>query len=175
MLDFASLNPTFYDATKPNKLNNPDKPSYPPYAIALCAQTGRVEHIRAFCYADDYRLQEDGKERNLIVAHYLHINTSNRDTQEVWNPEQVLAEALAERAEFLKKYPEYQSFQNEIDSMLDKAGSPENRMNVLAILMEAKLIELHGQLRDLNRILLRVQDNKNARLPQPALPQVNKH
>lgn len=110
------------------------------------------------------------------MAHYLQINTSNRNTREVWDPEQVLAEALTERAAFLKKYPEYQSLQDEIDNILDKAGSPENRMNVLAIMMEAKLIELHGQLRDLSRILLRAQkEDGNARLPQLALPQTNKH
>lgn len=88
------------------------------------------------------------------MAHLLQMNALKRDTEETWNPDQVLAEALAERAEFLKKYPELQAFQDEIDTMLDKAGSAENRMQVLAMLMEAKLIELNGELRDLNRILL---------------------
>lgn len=88
------------------------------------------------------------------MAHLLQMNALKRDTERTWNPDQVLAEALAERAEFLEKYPELQAFQDEIDAMLDKAGSPENRMQVLAMLMEAKLIELNGELRDLNRILL---------------------
>lgn len=91
------------------------------------------------------------------MAHRLHINTAQRKTLETWDPDAQLSDALAERARFLKKYPAYQSFQREIDHILDKAGTPENRMAVLALLMEAKLIELHDQLKHLNRVLLTVQ------------------
>jgi hypothetical protein len=73
---------------------------------------------------------------------------------EAWNPEKELADALAERALFLENHPEYKTFQNEINKMLDKAGSQENRMAVLAVLMEGKLIELQKELRHLNTILL---------------------
>jgi len=90
------------------------------------------------------------------VAHHLHINKANRNIEGDWNPEQLLAEALAEKALFLEKYPQYKPFQREIDEMLEKAGSPENRMAVLAMLMEVKLIDLHDQLKQLNRILLAV-------------------
>jgi hypothetical protein len=92
------------------------------------------------------------------VAHQLHINqTTPRDYDDSWNPDQLLAESLAERAQFLKKYPQYQPFQDEIDGLMDKAGSFENRMAVLALLMEAKLIEMHDQFRQLNRILVTVK------------------
>ncbi|MDA8140951.1 MAG: hypothetical protein M0036_20070 [Desulfobacteraceae bacterium] len=92
------------------------------------------------------------------MAHQLHINQiTPRDYSDPWNPDQQLIEALAERARFLEKYPQYQSFQNEIDELLDKAGTAENRMAVLALLMEAKLIEMHDQFRQLNHILLRVK------------------
>lgn len=90
------------------------------------------------------------------MAHQLKLNLNHKRTQSSWNPEKVLAEALAEKALFLDKYPEYKSFQREIDILLEKAGSPENRMTVLAVLMEAKLIELHEQLKSLNAILIDV-------------------
>jgi hypothetical protein len=67
----------------------------------------------------------------------------------------MLADALAEKALFLENHPRYKTFQKEIDKMLDKAGGPENRMAVLAVLMEAKLLELQKELRHLNAILLK--------------------
>jgi ubiquinone biosynthesis protein UbiJ len=70
-----------------------------------------------------------------------------------WNSEKALAEALTERAEFLKQHPKLLKFQNEIDRLLDKAGSSENRMIVLAMLMEGNVLELHKQFQNLKRIL----------------------
>lgn len=91
------------------------------------------------------------------MANQLHINQSARnDSDFEWNPDQLLAEALVERAQFLEKYPQYQQLQDEIDHLLDKAGSAENRMSVLALLMEAKLIEMHDQFRQLGRLLVSV-------------------
>ena len=87
------------------------------------------------------------------MANKLRLPLSQKRHDAPWNPETVLAQALAEKAEFLNQHPEYQKFQNEIDRLLDKAGSMKNRMAVLAILMEGKLIELHQQLQKLNRIL----------------------
>lgn len=69
------------------------------------------------------------------------------------NPEQLLAQAVAERDAFLEKYPQYKTFQQEIDIILDKAGTSENRMAVLALLLEAKLIQLHEELQHFNRML----------------------
>ena len=77
-----------------------------------------------------------------------------------WNPEKALADALAERDLFLETYPKYKPFQKEINKMLDKAGSRENRMAVLAVLMEAKMLELHKQLKELNAILIRASGQK---------------
>lgn len=88
------------------------------------------------------------------MAHHLHVKKHDRRTAQAWDPDQELEQALEQRALFLDKHPQYRSFQREIDGMLEKAGSAENRMAVLALLIEAKLIELHGQLTHLNRILL---------------------
>lgn len=71
--------------------------------------------------------------------------------------DRLLSQAIAERDQFLEQCPQYRKLQDEIDTMLDKAGSSENRMAVLALLIESKLIELHGQLQHLNRILLSAQ------------------
>ncbi|MBI5897554.1 MAG: hypothetical protein HZB24_16590 [Desulfobacterales bacterium] len=88
------------------------------------------------------------------MAHRLQINKDQRGARSTWNPDRLLAEALAERALFLEKYPQYREYQRQIDGMLDRSGSSENRMAVLALLMEAKLIEMHDRLKDLNRLLL---------------------
>lgn len=88
------------------------------------------------------------------MANRIRLQLPQRQEDDSWNPEIALAEALAERAEFLRKNPQYWKFQNEIDRLLDKAGSSENRMIVLAMLMEGKLIDLHRRLRQLNAIML---------------------
>jgi len=87
------------------------------------------------------------------MAHELKRQISPEKEPTSWDPEKVLADALAERALFLESNPQYRSFQREIDMILDKAGTSENRMNVLSMLMEAKLLELHEQFRHLNAIL----------------------
>jgi hypothetical protein len=97
----------------------------------------------------------------------LQIETDKRT--ETWNPEKALTDALAERALFLQNHPKYKPFQHQINKLLDKAGGPENRMAVLAMLMEAKLLELQKELRHLNTILLKATaqkrpQNQNKRL-----------
>lgn len=87
------------------------------------------------------------------MAHLLEVKKHDTTALPAWNPDRVLGEALAERERFLEKFPQYREYQRQIDSMLDRAGSSENRMAVLALLMEAKLIEMHDQLKDLNRLL----------------------
>ncbi len=87
------------------------------------------------------------------MANRVRFPSSQRRHDAPWNPETALAHALAEKAAFLNQHPEYREYQKEIDKLLDKAGSMENRMAVLAMLMEGKLIELHGQLQKLNGIL----------------------
>jgi hypothetical protein len=73
-----------------------------------------------------------------------------------WDHEKALAEALAERSRFLEKYPQYRKFQSDIDKMLDKAGSRSNRMAVLAMLIEGKLVEMSQEFKKLNSILTRM-------------------
>jgi hypothetical protein len=99
------------------------------------------------------------------MAHQLKLQISPNKRLKSWDPEKVLADALAERALFLNAHPEYKPLQREIDMLLDKAGTSENRMTVLAVLMEAKLIELHEQLKHLNAILIRAarQEGSNDR------------
>ncbi len=79
----------------------------------------------------------------------------DRPPDDRWEPERALATAMAERARFLETHPHHRNLQAEIDRILEKAGSHENRMAVLAFMMESRLIELHGHLQQLNRILVR--------------------
>ncbi|MBR9979504.1 MAG: hypothetical protein KFF50_00610 [Desulfatitalea sp.] len=97
------------------------------------------------------------------MAHRLHIpNTMRRQPAGPWDAERQLADALRDRAAFLEKFPQYREMQNDIDTMLDKAGTVENRMAVLALLMEAKLLELQGQLGALNRIVRRLAERRDS-------------
>ncbi|MBW1994168.1 MAG: hypothetical protein JRI77_06920 [Deltaproteobacteria bacterium] len=57
--------------------------------------------------------------------------------------------ASKERDALLKERPELRAFQKEIDWRLKCAGSFENRMAVLGIMMEANLKELQKQLKHL--------------------------
>lgn len=93
------------------------------------------------------------------MANKLRLQVSQRGHDVPWNPEKALTEALAERAEFLKQHPKFLKFQKEIDRVLDKAGNSENRMIVLAMLMEGKLVELHKQFQNLNSVLLSIPDS----------------
>jgi hypothetical protein len=97
--------------------------------------------------------QAENKER--LMANRVRPPSSRRHLDDTWNSESALAQALAEKAEFLDQHPEYREYQKEIDRLLDKAGTMENRMAVLAMLMEGKLLELHQQLQKLNGILIK--------------------
>jgi NAD-dependent SIR2 family protein deacetylase len=87
------------------------------------------------------------------MGRQIHLNLAHKVSKQPWDSETALQRALDERARFLEKYPQYRSFQQEIDRMLEKAGSVENRLSVIALLIEAKLVELHSQLKTLNHIL----------------------
>ena len=87
------------------------------------------------------------------MSNRVRLPSSQQRHDAPWNPEAALARALAEKAEFLNQHPEYRKYQKEIDRLLDNAGDMENRMAVLAMLMEGKLIELHQNLQKLNGIL----------------------
>ena len=92
------------------------------------------------------------------MAH-RYRNTAQSETRDKErNQATQLSRAIAERDRFLERHPQHRPLQQDIDRMLDKAGTPDNRMGVLALLMESKLMELHGQMQRLNRILLTEQD-----------------
>lgn len=65
--------------------------------------------------------------------------------------------ARLERDRLLKEHPHLQACQDEIDRMLAGAGSSENRMAVLGLMMEAKLNELKDQLSRLTQSLQAVE------------------
>lgn len=73
-----------------------------------------------------------------------------------WDHEKVLAEALAERSRFLEKRPQHRKFQSYIDKMLDKSGSRSNRMVVLAMLIEGKLVEMRREFNKIEGILTQI-------------------
>jgi len=64
-----------------------------------------------------------------------------------------LQKALAARDQFLANHPDYLPYQQEIDRILSKAGPRENRIAVLAMMMECKLNELSHQFQSLAGIL----------------------
>jgi NAD-dependent SIR2 family protein deacetylase len=89
------------------------------------------------------------------MGNQIQLNVRYKIPNQPWDPDEELHRAVNQRARFLEQYPQYKAYQHEIDRMLDKAGNSENRMIVLALLMEAKLVELHSQLKTLNGILCR--------------------
>jgi hypothetical protein len=66
-------------------------------------------------------------------------------------------EARKERDRLLEEYPDLREYQKEIDRRLDNAGSAENRMAVLAVMIEAKLKELQDELSHLSFVLQEVR------------------
>ncbi len=68
-----------------------------------------------------------------------------------------LVEALNAREKFLKEQPHLQSFQDEIDRILEKTVGFENRMSVLAFMIEKKLYELKDAFDNLRTATLKAQ------------------
>ena len=71
--------------------------------------------------------------------------------------QEILEEALKAREQFLKEQPHLQSFQDEIDRILEKTVGFENRMSVLAFMIETKLYELRDSIANLRSTALKVQ------------------
>lgn len=90
------------------------------------------------------------------MAHKLKFKAAETTSPSGWDHEKALADALAERSRFLEQYPKYAELQSEIDQMLDKSGSSDNRMAVLAMLIEGKLIEMSREFNKISAILLRI-------------------
>ena len=61
--------------------------------------------------------------------------------------------ARQERDRLLNEYPDLKEFQKKIDRCLENAGSSENRMAVLGIMIEAKLKELRDELSHLSVLM----------------------
>jgi dsDNA-specific endonuclease/ATPase MutS2 len=61
--------------------------------------------------------------------------------------------AREERDRLLNEYPDLREFQKRIDRCLDNAGSSENRMAVLGIMIEAKLKDLREELAHLSSLM----------------------
>jgi len=62
-------------------------------------------------------------------------------------------EARKERDRLIEEYPDLREYQKEIDRCLDNAGCAENRMAVLALMIEAKLKALQDELSHLSVVL----------------------
>ena len=71
--------------------------------------------------------------------------------------QEILEEALNAREQFLKEHPDLQPFQDEIDRIMEKTVGFENRMAVLAFMIETKLYELKDSIAQLESAPLEVQ------------------
>jgi len=69
-----------------------------------------------------------------------------------------LQEAIDARDKYLEANPNLQSYQDEIDRILD-ATDPKQRMDVLAIMMSGKLMEQKFEFEKLSSILAQCTDN----------------
>ena len=83
-----------------------------------------------------------GLKENVIMGRLIPSGTGNKEILKI-KGDQELQEfgkaALKERDALLEERPDLQEYQKEIDRLLDNAGTPENRMTVLALMMEAKI------------------------------------
>jgi dsDNA-specific endonuclease/ATPase MutS2 len=84
----------------------------------------------------------------------IHKKSSMLSTRELI---EMGKEAQKERNRLLEEYPDLREYQKEIDRCLDNAGSVENRMAVLAVMIEAKLKELQDELSHLSFVLYEIQ------------------
>lgn len=88
------------------------------------------------------------------MARQIHLNRSITDTQkEILPCDEILEAALAERDRFLAQHPRHIGYQRKIDGVLSKAGTSENRLAVLAVMIEGKLGELNAQIHSLTGML----------------------
>ncbi len=79
----------------------------------------------------------------------------------MYNVEDILRQAIKERDSLLERRPEMKEFQKEIDRLLAGAGSFENRMAVLEIMIESSFKDFQQKTSELLNILL---DQENTKL-----------
>jgi hypothetical protein len=77
-----------------------------------------------------------------------HIKVSSKDT---------LAEALEARERLLREHPHLQAYQDEIDRVMQKIPSFNERMAVLGVMMEAKIYELRDSVVELRSLANKVE------------------
>ena len=88
------------------------------------------------------------------MAKQLHLHSSEPDSlKDTPSCEELLQQALAEREQFLAEHPRHIDYQRDIDRIISKAGTSENRLAVVSVMMEGKLNELNHQFRSLIGIL----------------------
>jgi hypothetical protein len=81
------------------------------------------------------------------------------------NDRDILARALRERDSFLMAHPELMGLQEEIDRLMERAGTSENRMAVLQIMMGARLQKLQQEMLKLLQILKQVESKAPVEQP----------
>lgn len=64
-----------------------------------------------------------------------------------------LEEALKEREDFLKENPHMQEYQDEIDEVLDKCVSDQDRLICISMMLAGKMSEQVKQMNTLSKIL----------------------
>ena len=69
---------------------------------------------------------------------------------------QTLQRAVDERDRLLQAHPSLRPFQAKLDALLSKAGTTDNRMAVLSMMMQGKLSELGDQMQALNQALAKL-------------------
>ena len=69
-----------------------------------------------------------------------------------------LLRAIKERDSFLEKHPHLKEFQKEIDRRMRGAGSFENRMAILMMMIDGKMAELRENLEELSTELVHFQE-----------------
>lgn len=72
--------------------------------------------------------------------------------------QEILEEAIRARDRFLEEQPHLRPYQDEIDRILGKTAGFENRMSVLALMIEAKLYELKDSIEDLRTAIIKMKE-----------------
>jgi hypothetical protein len=86
------------------------------------------------------------------MGQYLNAEKEKQLTSHP-SSDDLLKEALSKRDAFLQAHPHLKPYQEEIDAIMDKAGNRANRMAVLGMMLEGKLLELSRHLADLSSLL----------------------
>lgn len=63
--------------------------------------------------------------------------------------DEIIRHALLEKKQLLRKNPSMKAYQAEIERRMDLAGPSENRLAVLAVMIEANLMDLHIHMKEL--------------------------